>query len=329
MKKKIMILSLEKGYGGVETQVATLANSLIDLYDIYLFFLKDTNEYLKIDSKVKVIVKDKKIFNKKKYYTDLFKNIDVVISTSLLFNRYVIKCAKGKTIYWEHNNLSIKHYNIKYIKDYNQIVVPNPDLYNIYLKYNNNISIINNAIDLPSVENSLESNNIVFVGKLAKNKKVDELIEIFSQVRKKIDVNLFIVGEGEERKNLENFIKINDISNVYFRGSLNKEEIEEVFMSSSLYVTCSEDESFGSSVLEAMSYGIPIVAFDNVKTFSLFVVDDINGYLISNRDKEDMKNKIIKIMSDSNLRKDFGNCAKEKALEFDINSVKREWIKII
>lgn len=327
--KKIMILSLEKGYSGLEKQVVTLANSLVELYDISLFFLNDTNNDLNINPKIKVIVKDNKLLSlNRDYYKNLFKDIDVVISTSDYFNKYVIKYANSKKIYWEHNALNDKG-RIKYVKDFDYVVVPNTLAYNNYKQIIDNVVLINTAIVLPTVENTLENNNILFVGKLIKNNRVDELIKMFFIVSKQINVNLYIVGDGPERKNLEMLVKNNNLTNIYFEGIRNKEEIENIYRNSSLYATASDTEYTASSIIEAMSYGIPVVAYDDILNINSFVIDDINGYLITNRDIKKMSAKVVDLMNDDLKRKLFGNCAREKVMDFDINSVKREWIKII
>ncbi|MCH5167890.1 MAG: glycosyltransferase [Erysipelotrichales bacterium] len=328
MKKKVMFLSLSKGFSGIERQVTTLANSLVDLYDISLFFVDDVNPELKIDSKIKVIIKNKKLLeNKMLYYRELVKDIDVVISTSHVFNKYLSKLQNKKTIYWHHDKF--EQVNTKDLKNFNQIIVSNRDNYEYFVSFNDNVIIINTAIIIPENQSNLENDNIVFVGKLIPNKNVLDLIQIFSWVLKELYLNLYIIGEGPERKKLETYVNTRNIENVFFKGTINQEEIESILTHSSLYVSCSEGESAGFSVLEAMSYGIPIVAFDDVKIFSLFVIDEINGYLIKNRNKEEMKKRIIELMNNLEMRKEFGNCSREKILEFDINSVKREWIKII
>lgn len=329
MKKRVMILSLEKGYSGLEKQVVTLANSLVELYDISLFFLNDTNNDLNINSKIKVIVKDNKMFfSNRDYYKNLFKDVDCLISTSEYFNKYVIKYANSKKIYWEHNALNDNR-GIKYIKEFDYVVVPNTESYNNYKNIIDNVVLINTAIVLPPIENILDNNNILFVGKLIKNKRVDDLIKMFLIVSKKIDANLYIVGEGPERKPLEKLVKEYSINGIHFEGIRNQEEIESIYRNSSLYVTTSDTEYSASSIIEAMSYGIPVIAFRDVLNINSFIMDDINGYLITKRDIKKMSDKVIELMTDHVKRKNFGNCAREKVIDFDINSVKREWIKII
>lgn len=329
MKKKLVFLSLEKGYGGIESEVITLANSLVGLYDIELVFLDDFNSNEEINPKIKVLIHTKKMVGDSKFYKELLSNKDVVISTDQVFNKYILKYATGKKIYWEHKNILQDSKFLEEIKRFDTIVVPNKELYESYSQINNNVVVINNAISINESVSELLSNNIVFLGKLKKEKRIDDLIEVISLVNEVLDVNLFIIGEGEERTYLEKMIKDKRIKNIQFLGSMNKENIEKVFLNSSLFVTCSESESFGLSIIEAMSYGIPVVAFNDVQSLRLIILDDINGYLIDNRDKEKMKNRIVELMSDYNLRQTFGNCAREKVIEYDINSIKREWIKII
>lgn len=331
MKKKIIFLVLKKGFGGIENQVTTLANSLVDLYDVSLLFLDDIKANLEINPKIKIIIKEKKMLpNNNKYYSNLLKNMDVVIGTDNYFNKYIVKYAKGKKILWElrsslENDIENKYYSLLDI-----IVVLNQDMANYYKKYNNNnVVIINKGITIKDKESALNNKNILFIGKLEEKKNVSELLNVFSGVKKKVDAKLLIVGEGKMRSSLEELVKAKKMRDVYFLGYMGKDEIGEVCLNSSIYVTCSLDNTFGSAILEAMSYGIPAIAYADVKNYSQFILDDINGYLIENHDVDLMEEKIITLLKDDTMRHNFGNCAREKVLEFDINSVKREWIKLL
>lgn len=329
MKKRVVILSLENGFGGIESEVITLANSLVDLYDIELLFLNSFNNVEKINSKIKVEIHSKKLIGDAKFYKDFLANKDVIISTDKTFNKYILKYGRGKKIFWEHEDISQDSKYLEEISHFDTIVVPNKKLYASFSKVNDNVVVINNAIIISDKMSDLATNNIVFVGKLREEKRVDDLIDVISLVNKEIDVNLFIIGEGSKRSELETMMKNRELKNIHFLGSMNKENIEKVFLNSSLFVTCSERETFGLSILEAMSYGLPVVAFSDASTLKQIILDDINGYLIDNRDKVAMKNKIVELMNSRDIRQSFGNCAKENVLEYDINSLKREWIKII
>lgn len=328
MKKKVLFLSSEKGFGGIENEVIVLANSLVNLYDVELLFLDDFNNLEDINSKIKVTIHKKQFVGDAKFYKELILGKDVVISTNGIFNKYVLKYGQGKKIFWSYEEITDSK-GLEEMKHFDTIVVPNKKLYEKYNEINNNVVVINNAICINEHISDLSSNNIVFVGKLREEKRIDDLLAVISLVNREMDVNLYIVGEGNIRADLEKKGLDRNLKNVHFLGLLSKENLEKLFLNSSLFVTCSEKETLALSVLEAMSYGLPIVAFNGDLTLKLLVLDEINGYLIDNRDKDVMKDKIIALMSDPQLRQTFGNCAREKVLEYDINSIKREWIKII
>ena len=105
--------------------------------------------------------------------------------------------------------------------------------------------------------------------------------------------------------------------------------MENELLESALYVTCGEKDTSNLSMLEAMSYGVPVVAFSDVLDDTSFIVDDINGYLIENRDEDIMYERIKTVLTDREKRENLSLCAKEKSLEFDIYSLKIEWIKIL
>lgn len=327
MKKKMTLLALEKDFSGKIREIIALANSLVDLYNVEIFFLNSSNDSIIINSKIKVSIYNPQVLECRKFYTDLFKDSDVVISTDEEFSKYVIKYAKCKTILWAHKERNFV--KDKLLSKYDLIVVPNKYLKNHYLGCNDNVIIINDAIELPKDKKLASGDNLIFIGRLTKDKKLENLIDIFAKVQKEIKTNLIIIGVGEERKNLEDYLKKSKIPNVYFKGLLNKSEMENELLESALYVTCAEKDTSNLSMLEAMSYGVPVVAFSDILDDTSFIVDDINGYLIENRDEDIMYERIKTVLTDREKRENLSLCAKEKSLEFDIYSLKIEWIKIL
>ncbi len=183
---------------------------------------------------------------------------------------------------------------------------------------------------MPESTSNLKSNNILAVGRLNKNKSYDELIDVVEMVHSKnSNVKLYIVGDGEERERLQELVSLKKMTKVIiFKGFLSKDEINKLMEKSSLFVSCAKKESFGVSIIEAMSYGIPCVSFEHT-SLKDFMKNEINGYLISNRDKRKMADAILEIMNNKKMRENMGNCAREASIIYDINSVKSEWIKII
>ena len=326
MKKRITFLALEKGYDGVCREIVALANNLVDLYDVSILFLKDNNDSINLNSKIEVIVNEPAFLESRKFYTDVFRKSNVLIATDQYFNKVVTKYSLSKTILWAHQEDTSP--NMKILKHYDLIVVPNKFLKTQYQEYNDNVLIINDAIEFND-QKIANGDNLIFVGKLTKDKRLDMLINIFADVSKTFKTNLIIIGSGEERKNLEDLVKSKRLKNIYFRGLLTKEEVESEFLNSAIYVTCGKCDNNNLAMLEAMSYGVPIIAFDDIVEATSFIVDDINGYLIRNRNKDEMYEKIMELLTDKEKRKNFSLCAKEKSQEFDIYSLKIEWLKIL
>lgn len=96
-----------------------------------------------------------------------------------------------------------------------------------------------------------------------KKKAFFDLIEIFSNIESE-DWTLTIVGDGDEKENLEALIKDNNLEGkVILTGFLNKEKLYKLYENSSLYVMTSFEESFGLVLVEASSFGLPLIAFDS------------------------------------------------------------------
>ena len=88
-------------------------------------------------------------------------------------------------------------------------------------------------------------------------------------------------------------------------------------------------ESFGIVLIEAMNYGIPCIAFDSAEGASEIIINNDNGYLVSNRNKNDMINKIVKLIDDEKLRKKMGDNAKKTSTKFSKIDVKEKWINLL
>ena len=171
---------------------------------------------------------------------------------------------------------------------------------------------------------------IVFVGRLAKQKDPLLLLRAFndlpSELRNKAQVS--IVGEGSKRKELEKFIKENRLEEkVRLLGGLPREKVFEILKKSDIFVLTSNWEGFPRSILEAMSYGLPVIASDvgGVKE----AIDESCGILVKRRDKEGIKNALEKLLKNPPLIEKMGKRAKEKAKkEFSLDKMLEKTEKI-
>ena len=101
---------------------------------------------------------------------------------------------------------------------------------------------------------------ILFVGRLAIQKRVDRLIEAVALVKSKVEVT--IVGDGEDREKLKNQVKSLNLKNVTFVGRKSGKELLDYYFNSDLFLITSDKEGMPLVVLEAMAAGLPIIASD-------------------------------------------------------------------
>lgn len=371
--KKITILALHLGYGGVENAIASLANLLVKKYEVEIIstYKLYSEPVFDIDDKVKItyLIKDLKpnkkelkYYKKTKNYSLLFKeavksvkvlhlkrnlmikaikqlDTDVVITTRTIHNNWVSKYATGnfKKIAWEHNHHNNDEKYIKALvkscKNIDNLVLVSKELTDFYKKYlNTKVCYIPNCLDSTSKKTSkLENKNLIAVGRLSKEKGFDDLLKLFKKLSLKYpDWKLNIVGDGMEKNNLlELSSKLKLADKVVFHGYQNKEYINELLKESSIYVMTSLTESFGLVLIEAMNFGIPCVAYDSAQGANEIISNNVDGYLVENRNEDIMFEKISNLIEDENLRKKMGKNAKIKSNDYSGDSVLDKWQKLI
>lgn len=171
---------------------------------------------------------------------------------------------------------------------------------------------------------------IVFVGRLNEPKDPLLLLKAFNELKKELKdkAEISIIGEGKKRKKIEEFIKNNHLeNNVKLLGELPREKVFEILSQGNIFVLISNYEGFPLTILEAMSFGLAIVASNvgGVKE----VIDDSCGILVEKGDKEGLKTALEKLLKNpefiSNLGKNAQNRVKEK---FSLEKMLKETEKI-
>ena len=266
---------------------------------------------------------------------------DVIISTRNLFNNLLSKYKKDQlTIGWEHNH---HHGDMKYAKrivnsvkklDYFVLVSDNlREFYSNELKDTNCKCVYTpNTLDsISKTVSNLKEKRLISVGRLSKEKGYMDLLEISKDIFKENkDWSLDIIGDGFEKEKLENYIKDNNLSkNVILHGFKDKDYINRLLSKSSIYLMTSYTESFGIVLIEAMNFGLPVIAFSDAEGAREIIKDNKNGYLIDNRDKTEYIEKVNKLINDYDLRIKLGKAGKIDSKNYDPNIVYKKWIEII
>ncbi len=370
--KKISILALHLGYGGIEKAIINLANSLCDsykveiactykLYDIPAFYI---NPKIKVKYLTDVVPNKNELFSSLKkfkifsFVKEAFVSIDVlykrkstmvkylkecdadvIISTRDIYNFWSGKYSKNTAlkIGWEHNHY---HGNYRYankiirsVSKLDYLVLVSKNLKSFYKdKTDCKCVYIPNSIDeVPKKRSSLVSKNLISVGRLSREKGCMDLLEMFNILRKKdSSFVLNIIGDGPLKNDMKKYISDNNLSNnVIMHGFQGKDYINKFLSKSSIYIMTSYTESFGIVLLEAMSYGIPCIAYDSAEGACEVIKNNYNGYLIKNRDPLKMINKIENLINDKDKRNEMGKNAYVSVSKYTSDVVKNDWINLI
>lgn len=168
-------------------------------------------------------------------------------------------------------------------------------------KISNNVELIDAGIDygyFSSVKKKTDKNMLVYVGRISKNKRVDNLIKTMAHLKKRItNVRLYVIGDDWE--NLRNGIektsqKLGVNKNVVFTGKVSNDALLEYLSKANFFVSASEYESFGLSAVESMASGcIPIL--NNNEAFKKLITDGSDGFLVDFSDSKQTAEKIYRI----------------------------------
>lgn len=206
-----------------------------------------------------------------------------------------------------------------------------------HFNINNNIEVIPNFINIKNYQllnndkykKRFAPNNeyiITHISNFRKVKRIDDVINIFEKVNKKLSSKLIFVGDGPERNKAELLCREKNLSNnVIFLGNL-KSTIE-VLNISDLFLLPSEKESFGLAALEAMASGVPVISTLSGGIPEL-VEHGKNGYLSNIGDINNMAQNSIKILKTKSTHLNFKMSALERAKYFDIENILPQYEKL-
>ena len=167
--------------------------------------------------------------------------------------------------------------------------------------------------------------NLLFVGRLVPYKGADMLIDAFDKLEKSIrdKVFLVIVGDGEERSNLEQRVQnLNLQEKVSFAGWVEQQKTLEYYQNSDIFCFPSIREFGGAVVLEAMASGLPCIVVNNggigeyVTEKTGFRIDPISRDFVV----QELKISIEKLVCDQTLRHNMSLQAVQRAKEFSWGS---------
>ncbi|MFC1556323.1 glycosyltransferase, partial [candidate division KSB1 bacterium] len=151
-------------------------------------------------------------------------------------------------------------------------------------------------------------------------KRVDFAIEVFSKIRETVPAKFILIGDGPERGKAEKKCReLGICDHTYFMGK--QTSVNEYLSISDLLICPSETESFGMSILEAISCGIPVIA-SNVGGIPEIISDGKEGFLLELNDLQGFTDAGLEILKNPVLYKKMSETGREKArMYFDTDII--------
>lgn len=180
-----------------------------------------------------------------------------------------------------------------------------------FLKYRNAnraIFFIPNGVDVSEYTNSKFKRRrfktcLLFVGRLEEQKGVDLLIEAMCLLIRKLQLELLVVGEGRQRKYLENLTYTLRLGkNIKFLGKIPQTKLKRLYNQASLLVAPSRSEGLPFILLEAMAAKLPIVA-TNVGDNAYLIKDGVTGFIVNGNRPKLIAQTILRALNFPNLSK--------------------------
>lgn len=296
------------------------------------FIKNDSRFSKKINKYAKYIIRSTKGVKK---LEDFIKDDDIVVAFLEKMITYnvarIIRKSNKKSYAWLHTNISgfskvQKFLSHKFYKYYDGIICVSKecaDIAKLELKeYRDKIYVEYNPIEIDlilkkSIEKSNYSlgnrKNIIAIGRLTKDKGFDILINAFSKIDND-NINLTILGEGEDRNQLENIIKDLDLEDrVFLPGFVDNPF--PILKECDLFVLSSRREGLPTVLIEALALEKKIVS-TRCSGANEILVNGKYGYLCNVEDVTDLSIKIKNALNSESKC-----CLRERALDFEKNKV--------
>jgi glycosyltransferase involved in cell wall biosynthesis len=169
---------------------------------------------------------------------------------------------------------------------------------------------------------------LISVGRLTKQKGYPYMIDAMQILKQNFDLIWIILGEGEERTNLEKEIQAKNLQkHIFLLG--NVENVEEYLNASDIFVMPSLWEGLPLSLLEAMAASLPVIA-TRVGGIPEVITDGINGFLVAPRSSQELAKKIKYVLNlPSDTREKIVKIARETIThKFSLNKMINEYQKL-
>ena len=276
----------------------------------------------------------------KKWLIKNHQNYDTIISCRYTLSSMLstMKIINKKTWAWEHVNYrmgGLFWYTIMrpYYKNLKGIIYINKESEKHYKRINPHSILIHNIIgepfeSVPFIPLEKKENIVLFVGRLHPEKNIRQIVEMYSSLSNTNLWKLVIIGDGPEKKYLDEFIHKNSVNNIVLIGSKNKEEVCEYMKKSKILVLASETEAFGLVLVESMFCSNALLSYD-CEFGPSSIINEKNGFLVKHHDEKDFRKKFQILVDDEDLLKKLNKSSFEESKKWKKDNFLNLWENLL
>lgn len=247
---------------------------------------------------------------------------------------YIAKWFDKKVVYHMHGggfgDFSRKHpLAVKRLLEKCDVVIALSDYWKSFFEselHFKNVVVVKNVIAEPVINpNKTTCFSLLFLGLLGQNKGIYDLLDCLNEHKSVFSgkLKLFVGGNGEISKVTQIISKYGLSDIVSFEGWVSGDKKIELLNKVDAYILPSYHEGLPISILEAMSYSLPIIS-TNVGGIPEILKNGENGFIMSPGDKDAMYRAILELMNNEKLRMDMGKASYSKVQEHMPGFVERQ-----
>lgn len=273
-------------------------------------------------------------------------NIPLVHTYHTMYEEYIYYITKG---YFDSASKKLVEYLTLFLcdKTIDELIVPTEkakELFKDKYKVKRDVYVIPSGIDTTRFyKENIDKNEIInlrkdlgikktdfivlYVGRIAKEKSIDFLINNFNSVLKKIPkAKMIIVGDGPDIKDLIDLAKKEGLENkIIFAGKAPWTDVPKYYSLCDVFVTASKTETQGLTVMEAMGASKPVVAIRD-DSFELMITDKKDGLFFD--DEKSYVDMIYEVYKNKKLRDEISVNARRTADKYSPENYAKNVLKV-
>ncbi|MPW44389.1 glycosyltransferase family 4 protein [Acinetobacter guerrae] len=346
MMKISFIISSLKYKSGIERVACVLANALYNSGYLVEIINRDTKKNkvaYPLEKGIEVYAFSGNYF---KFYQSVEKHIqsskpDYIVlhnmgKLSLLLSFLTIS-FNSKIISLEHVAFLSRPVWVQFLykiraKKINKIVTLTNNDAQAYSSFHKNVTVINNSspfiLSLEKPSYCQDSKTVISIGRLTYQKNFKDLLLAWSLVNNEInDWSLDIYGTGEELHYLKKLIEDRKIRNVTLKGQT--DNVEQVYSNAAFYVMSSRYEGLPMVLIEAQTFGLPIISYDCPHGPAEVIDHDKNGLLVEDQNYKKLAAAILYLINNPDKRLNMSAQSLQEAKKYSVEFIVGQWEKMV